>query len=84
MLPRELSNRFGKIVLMPEMQEKDYHEIALEAEGNLPEAMQEIFREEVATRIQEAIVAKKRFLVLSKMHSRLFFLNCPIPRHRNT
>ena len=59
MLPRELSNRFGKIVLMPEMQEKDYREIALEAEGNLPEAMREIFRDEVATRIQEAIDAKK-------------------------
>ncbi|TAE86026.1 MAG: AAA family ATPase [Verrucomicrobia bacterium] len=58
-LPRELVNRFGKIVRMPELQEKDYRQIAQEAEGKLPEAMREIFREEVSQRIQEAIEAKK-------------------------
>lgn len=58
-LPRELGNRFGKIVRMPELQEKDYRQIALEAEAKLPEEMREIFREEVAKRIPEAIQAKK-------------------------
>lgn len=58
-LPRELANRFGQIVRMPELRENDYRQIALEAEAKLPEAMREIFREEVSKRITEAIEAKK-------------------------
>lgn len=58
-LPRELANRIGKIVRMPDLQEKDYRQIAREAEMKLPEAMREAFRVEVATRIPEAIQAKK-------------------------
>jgi len=63
-LPRELSNRFGKIVRMPELLPQDYNQIAREAERKLPEAMREFFRAEVSKRIPEAIEAKKgvRFL----------------------
>jgi len=58
-LPRELGNRFGKIVRIPELQENDYRQIAHEAESKLPEAMRENFRQEVSMRIPEAIEAKK-------------------------
>ena len=58
-LPRELSNRFGKIVRLPELKETDYYQIAQEAERKLPEPMRIVFREEVSKRIPEAIEAKK-------------------------
>jgi hypothetical protein len=78
MLPRELSNRFGKIVLMPELKENDYRQIAQEAENKLPEAMREIFREEVATRIQEAIEAKKGVRFIEEALTAVL-LNLPEP-----
>lgn len=63
-LPRELGNRFGKIVRLPELQEHDYHQIAREAEAKLPERMRQLFRMEVSRRIETAIQEKKgvRFL----------------------
>ena len=63
-LPRELINRFGKIVRLPELRETDYHQIAKEAEAKLPEWMQKHFRVEVSQRIATAILEKKgvRFL----------------------
>jgi hypothetical protein len=63
-LPRELGNRFGKIVRLPELQEHDYHQIAKEAETKLPERMRQLFRKEVSQRIETAIQEKKgvRFL----------------------
>lgn len=63
-LPRELSNRFGKIVRMAELRPQDYHQIAIEAERKLPEALRKFFREEVSQRIPDAIESKKgvRFL----------------------
>ena len=63
---------------MPELQEKDYRQIANEAEGKLPEAMQEIFRKEVATRIQEAIDAKKGVRFLEEALTAVL-LNLPEP-----
>lgn len=63
-LPRELGNRFGKIVRLPELRESDYRQIAKEAEGKLPEGMRKNFRVEVSRRIEAAILEKKgvRFL----------------------
>ncbi len=63
-LPRELGNRFGKIVRLSELQEHDYYQIAREAEAQLPERMRQLFRKEVSQRIETAILEKKgvRFL----------------------
>lgn len=63
-LPRELGNRFGKIVRLPELREADYHQIAKEAENKLPERIRKLFRGEVSDRIEKAIYEKKgvRFL----------------------
>jgi SpoVK/Ycf46/Vps4 family AAA+-type ATPase len=58
-LPRELINRFGKIVRLPELRENDYRQIALEAERKLPQRFRESFRVEAAERIPQAIREKK-------------------------
>lgn len=64
-LPRELANRFNsQLIRLPELQPSDYHRIAKEAENQLPNHMQEAFREEVSQLIGNAIACKKgvRFL----------------------
>jgi ATP-dependent protease Clp ATPase subunit len=58
-LPRELINRFGKIVRLPELRENDYRQIALEAISMLPERFRDAFRAEVTARIPEAVREKR-------------------------
>lgn len=58
-LPRELTNRFGDLIRLPELRDEHYRLIARQAEESLPEVMREAFRQEVNRRIQSAILAKK-------------------------
>ena len=58
-IPREMANRFGKIVRLPELGEKDYRQIAREAERKLPERLREKFRAETSQRIEMALRDKK-------------------------
>lgn len=58
-LPRELINRFGKIVRLPELRENDYRQIALEAIRMVPDRFRDAYRAEVTARIPEAIREKK-------------------------
>lgn len=58
-IPRELINRFGKIIQIPELKPHDYHQIARQAEARLPESMQELFRREATSRINVAIQGKQ-------------------------
>jgi ATP-dependent Clp protease ATP-binding subunit ClpA len=58
-IPREIVNRFGQIIQIPELKPHDYHQIAHQAEAKLPEQMRELFRNEIEARIPEAIAAKK-------------------------
>lgn len=58
-IPRELINRFGKIIQIPELNPHDYHQIARQAEARLPESMREPFRREAENRIDVAIQGKQ-------------------------
>lgn len=58
-IPREIVNRFGKIIQIPQLKPHDYLQIAQQAEAKLPEQMRELFRNEIEARIPEAIAAKK-------------------------
>ena len=58
-LPRELTNRFGDLIRLPELRDEHYRLIARQAEESLPEGMRQAFRLEVDRRIPSAISAKK-------------------------
>lgn len=58
-IPRELINRFGKIIQIPELKPHDYYQIARQAEARLPESMKEPFRREAAIRIDAAMQGKQ-------------------------
>jgi SpoVK/Ycf46/Vps4 family AAA+-type ATPase len=58
-LPRELTNRFGDLIRLPELRAEHYRLIARQAEESLPEEMRQAFRLEIARRIESAISAKK-------------------------
>ena len=58
-LPRELTNRFGDLIRLPELRAEHYRLIARQAEESLPEEMRHAFRQEIARRIESAISAKK-------------------------
>lgn len=59
LLPRELANRFGNIIRLPDLRHDDYARIAKQAEATLPERMRLAFREAAGRRIADAISAKK-------------------------
>lgn len=63
-LPRELLNRFGSLVRIPELKAADYLNIARQAEETLPERLRHAFRVAADRRIAGAISEKKgvRFL----------------------
>jgi hypothetical protein len=69
LLPRELANRFGSIIRLPDLQSDDYIRIAKQAEATLPERLRSAFREAAGRRLAGAISAKKgvRFLEESMM-----------------
>jgi SpoVK/Ycf46/Vps4 family AAA+-type ATPase len=58
-LPRELTNRFGDLIRLPELRAEHYRLIARQAEESLPDEMRQAFRQEIARRIESAITAKK-------------------------
>ena len=58
-LPRELTNRFGDLIRLPELRAEHYRLIARQAEESMPEEMRKAFRHEIASRIESAISAKK-------------------------
>ena len=59
LLPRELANRFGSIIRLPDLQPGDYARIAKQAEATLPERLKLAFRAAADRRIADAISAKK-------------------------
>lgn len=69
LLPRELANRFGSVIRLPDLQPSDYARIAKQAEATLPERLRMAFREAAGRRIADAISAKKgvRFVEESLM-----------------
>lgn len=67
MMPRELSNRFGHFVTLPELTPPDYHHLAKQAEADLPEWIVPAFRYAVSRRLPQAIASKAgcRFVELA-------------------
>lgn len=67
MMPRELSNRFGHFITLPELTPPDYHHLARQAEINLPEWIVPTFRDAVSRRLPQAIASKAgcRFVELA-------------------
>lgn len=58
-IPREIINRFGRIIQIPELKPLDYQQIARQAEAKLPEQMRLTFRAEAEKRIEAAIQGKQ-------------------------
>jgi hypothetical protein len=79
-LPREMVNRFGKIVRLPELKEKDYRQIAKEAEKKLPVRIREKYSEEVSQRIAAAIRDRKGVRFLEEALTAVL-INIPKPEH---
>ena len=59
-IPRELANRFNsKIVLLPEMEEDDYHHAIISTQSLLPDWMHPLFSDHCAQTLPRAIEEKK-------------------------
>jgi ATP-dependent protease Clp ATPase subunit len=81
-IPRELINRFGKIIQIPELQPHDYHQIARQAEARLPESMREPFRREAENRIDVAIKGKQGARFIEEVLTAVL-INMPEPKPSN-
>jgi SpoVK/Ycf46/Vps4 family AAA+-type ATPase len=81
LLGRELGNRFhSELLRLPELRTEDYHRMAREAENKLPERMRELFRQEIAKRITEAVANKKSVRFLEEaLTATIMKLPAPMP-----
>jgi len=67
MMPRELGNRFGHFVALPQLTAGDYRNLARQAEARLPKWITPAFRHAVSKRLSQAIETKAgcRFVELA-------------------